>query len=189
MTIFIGGKVRNLTVKFWKYCFSVMVYMRKLESTAGLVALLILLFSATSNAAEYYTWVDENGVVNYAEHNPQGYSAQHVSASQRFGYAGDAQNNPSETPPQVEDAASDPDQLDDKAIDAQIADEKARIDKEIASAKKSNCAIGKRNLAQLQAYARIKVKDDDGTERLLTDSEKNTRISKAKQTISENCTG
>ena len=74
-------------------------------------------------------------------------------------------------------------------LDTQIAIEKARIDQEISQAKKSNCAIGKRNLVQLEAYARIKIKDDDGTERTLTDSEKASRIAEANQTIRENCRG
>ena len=191
MTIFIGGKVRNLTVKFWKYCFSVMVYMRKLESTVGLIGLLFLVFTTSTSAAEapeYYTWVDENGVVNYAQRNPQGYQAQYVTGSQRFGYRSGEADVASEAASPSADTSS-PDQMDDEAIDAQIANERARFDQEIAAAKKSNCAIGKRNLAQLEAYARVRVKDDDGSERVLTDGEKSARVDKAKQTIRENCTG
>ena len=168
-----------------------MVYMRKLESTAGLIGLLILVFTTTTNAGEapeYYTWVDENGVVNYAQRNPQGYQAEYVTGSQRFGYSNEQADVTPEAATSSEDT-TDPDQTDDAEIDAQIASEKARFDKEIAAAKKSNCTIGKRNLAQLESYARVKVRDDDGTERVLTDSEKSARINKAKQTIRENCTG
>ena len=189
MTVFIGEKVRNLTVKFRKYYFSPLGYMRKLETAKGLIGTLALILAVASSAAEYYTWVDESGVVNYSERQPQGFSADHITGSQRFGY----QRN-------VPDPAPDPNRtseneqapagaMDDAAIEAQIAGERARFDQEIAAAKKSNCAIGKRNLAQLEAYARIRVRDDDGTERVLDDSEKSERIDKARQTIRENCTG
>jgi hypothetical protein len=188
MTIFIGGKVRNLTVKFWKYCFSVMVYMRKLESTAGLLALLVLFFTATTYAdEEYYTWIDENGVVNYAERNPQGLDARAITSSQRFGYQSDEparQEAPAQTSalPAAAPAADG-----DRDIDAEIATERDRIDKEIATAKKSNCNIGKLNLAQLENYNRIKVQGDDGEVRVLTDEEKQSRVDRAKKTIKENC--
>jgi hypothetical protein len=54
-------------------------------------------------------------------------------------------------------------------------------------AKKSNCNIGKLNLAQLQNYHRIKVQGDDGQVRVLSDEEKQSRVDKAKTTIRENC--
>lgn len=193
MTLFIGGKVGNLTVKFWKYCFSVMVYMRKLESTAGLLGLLVLFFATPTYAeAEYYTWVDENGVVNYAQRNPQGFDARFVTSSQRFGYQSD---EPSEREVAAQDRtqqnetqqAAAPTAADERDIDVEIANEKARIDKEVAAAKKANCNIGKLNLAQLQNYNRIKVQGDDGQVKVLSDEEKQARIDRAQKTINENC--
>jgi hypothetical protein len=188
MTIFIGGKVRNLTVKFWKYCFSVMVYMRKLESTVGLLGLLVLFFTATTYAdEEYYTWIDENGVVNYAERNPQGFDARFVTSGQRFGYQGDEpaeRNAPAQAEAQQAAAiAADK----DRDIDVEIATERTRIDQEIATAKKSNCNIGKLNLAQLENYNRVKVQGDDGQVKVLSGEEKQARIDRAKTTIRENC--
>ncbi len=180
--------VHNLTVIFCKYCFSVMVYIRKLESTAGLIGLLILLYATTSNAEdEYYTWIDEDGVVNYSEHNPQGFDARFITSSQRFGYQSDEpleQEAPEQTATQQTAAPAAEEERD---IDVEIATQRARIDKEIATAKKSNCNIGKLNLAQLQNYNRIKVQDDDGQIRVLTEEEKQSRIDKAKTTIRENC--
>ena len=159
-----------------------MVYMTKLESTAGLIGLLILVSAATSNAEDdYYTWVDGDGVVNYSEHNPQGFDARFITRSQRFGYQSDEPLE-QEAPEQAATAAEE-----ERDIDVEIATQKARIDKEIAAAKKSNCNIGKLNLAQLQNYNRIKVQDDDGQIRVLTEEEKQSRIDKAKTTIRENC--
>ena len=50
-TIFSSARVAlNPTVKLEKYCFSLMVYMRKLESTVGLLDLLTILCAAISKA-------------------------------------------------------------------------------------------------------------------------------------------
>ena len=162
-----------------------MVYMRKLESTVGLIGLLVLLYAATSNAEdEYYTWIDENGVVNYSEHNPPGVDARFITHGQRFGYQSDEPEE-QETPAQT--TTQKPAAEEERDIDVEIATQKTRIDKEIAAAKKSNCNIGKLNLAQLQNYNRIKVQGDDGQVRVLSDEEKQSRIDKAKETIKENC--
>ena len=165
-----------------------MVYMRKLESTAGLIGLLILVCAATSNAEdEYFTWVDEDGVVNYSEHNPQGFDARFITRSQRFGYQSEeplGQEAPEQTATQQTAAPAAEDERD---IDVEIATQKTRIDKEIAAAKKSNCNIGKLNLAQLQNYHRVKVQDDDGQVRVLSEEEKQSKIDRAQTTISENC--
>ncbi|HAK52927.1 MAG TPA: hypothetical protein DCM54_13640 [Gammaproteobacteria bacterium] len=61
--------------------------MRKLKLFNQLKALPLLAIFAVSSAfaAEYYTWVDENGVTNYSQRSPEGYSAEHITESQRFG--------------------------------------------------------------------------------------------------------
>ena len=157
--------------------------MRKLESTASLMGLLVLFFTSISHAEdEYYTWIDEDGVVNYSERNPQGFDARFVTRGQRFGYQAD--DPPEQEPPKQ---TATPAVEEERDIDAEIATQKARIDKEIAAAKKSNCNIGKLNLAQLQNYNRIKVEGDDGQIRVLSEEEKQSKIDKAKTTISENC--
>jgi len=162
--------------------------MRKLESTAGLMSILVLLYASTSNAEDdYYTWIDENGVVNYSEHDPQGFDARFVSRSHRFGYQSDEPLE-QETPEQsATQGTAAPAPEEERDIDTEIAIQKARIDKEIAAAKKSNCNIGKLNLAQLENYNRIKVEDEDGQIRVLSEEEKQSRVDKAKTTISENC--
>lgn len=164
--------------------------MGKLLSIVSM-ALVIFWTSATAFAeAEYYTWIDENGITNYAERNPTGYDARFISSEQRFGYRGFGEapdpaaerNQPDERAEAEEDEAP-------TDIDAEIAAETARIDQEIAAAKRSNCNIGKLNLAQLENYNRIRVKGDDGKVRVLTEEERQQRINKARETVRENCSG
>ncbi len=165
-----------------------MVYMGKLETAAGFIGLLIMMFCQLALAeTEYYTWIDENGVVNYAEHNPQGYEALFVTGDQRFGL-----RNPLKPTlePELETTgttAATIEEEDEVDIDVQISRERERIDKEIAKAKRSNCNIGKLNLAQLENYNRIRVQGDDGAVRVLTEEEKASRVSRARETIRENC--
>ncbi len=164
-------------------------YMRNLS-----LFLATLCLALSASGAEYYVWVDENGITNYSERNPQGYDAQYVGRSHRFGervpvpgeedYAG---SRPGARPPAAATTPSraantpDPDSL--------IDDQRAAITAQIAETKRANCEIGKRNLAQLEAFARIRVKDKDGQERVLSEEEHQQQIQEARQLVSENCTG
>ncbi len=169
--------------------------MQNLPFLSGITSLLLAFTSSQllASEAEYYTWVDENGVTNYAEKEPTGYNARFITReAAQFGYGVRPRaNDPEQAAPELpaDSPEPTPDENGQADIDAQVAAERARVDAEIAAAKRSNCQIGKRNLVQLEAYARIRVKDGDGEERVLTDTEKAERISKARQTIRENCTG
>ena len=144
------------------------------------------LASPVIGEAEYYTWVDENGVTNYAERNPQGYDAQFISSSRPFGY----QRGSGRPRAQQQDSAStESTTSDESGSDISIAAERQAMAQQIAEVKRSNCEMGKRNLAQLEAFRRIRVKDENGEERLLSDEEKAQRINETRQIIRENCTG
>ena len=162
-----------------------MVYIRQLASTVAMLGLILLLYSATSSAEdEYYTWVDAHGVVNYSERNPQGFEARLITRSQRFGYQRDKtieKQAPTQQPPSLAEEEGERD------IDVEIATQTTRIHQEIAAAEKSNCNIGKLNLAQLESYNRIKVQGIDGQVRVLTEQEKQSKVDAAKKTITENC--
>lgn len=149
--------------------------------------LIIASFTVTpAIAADYYTWVDENGVTNYGERNPPGYNAEFVTRYQRFGIPTQPRDETPEPVASNSFAASgissvDPDEL--------VAEQRDALRAKIASARASNCEIGKRNLAQLEAYRRIRVSDDNGENRLLTQDEKQAKADEAREVIRENCMG
>jgi hypothetical protein len=157
----------------------------------NLILILVLIpglfcFAAVSATAEeeYYTWVDENGVTNYAERNPEGVRATFVSRNQSFGRRAADEGRPSSQTAQQAQANSralDPDAL--------VDEQAAILAAEVNEIKRQNCEIGKNNLAQLKAFSRIRVSDDQGENRVLTEDEKEARSDKARQTIRENCTG
>ena len=57
-----------------------LVYMRKLMLMNCIKVLpvlaLFLMASKPVSLAEYYTWVDEEGVTNYSQRDPEGYQAE-----------------------------------------------------------------------------------------------------------------
>jgi hypothetical protein len=134
-----------------------------------------------SGAQEYYTWIDENGVTNYSQRNPQGYQAQRVSKTHKFGERVFLEQRPPTSTQATAPAEVDPDAL--------VADQVAAEARRIASTKRSNCEIGKKNLTNLQAFSRIRVTEDDGSVRILTPAEKAAKTETARQVIRENCTG
>ncbi len=147
--------------------------------------LIIASFTVTpAIAADYYTWVDENGVTNYGERNPPGYQAEFVTRNQRFGKPIQPRD---ETPePVASNSASDNTSVDPDAL---VAEERDALRAKIASVKASNCEIGKRNLVQLEGHRRIRVNDDNGENRLLTQDEKQAKADEAREVIRENCVG
>ena len=164
----------------------------------NLILILVLVigtFCVTAVSAtaeeEYYTWIDENGVTNYAERNPEGVQATFVSRNQAFGRRAADERRPSSQTAQTAQTASPSAQNDTRSVDPDaLVDEQAAImAAEVAAIKRENCKIGKNNLAQLKAFSRIRVSDDQGQNRILTEDEKEARSDKARQTIRENCTG
>ncbi|MFN3237661.1 MAG: hypothetical protein ACE37D_11460 [Pseudomonadales bacterium] len=135
---------------------------------------------------EYYTWVDENGVTNYAERNPEGIDATFVGRSRAFGRPGaPAESGPFDRPAE-QPASSEPSEIDPDAL---VDENAAALAAELAETKRRNCEIGKNNLAQLKAFARIRVSDEKGENRILTDEEKAAKTEQARQVIRDNCSG
>lgn len=171
-----------------------------------LFTVLCLFFAATTAwaAEDYYVWIDENGVVNYSEKNPPGYNARHITSARELDelrndpnarrpgrrpnrQPDEAEEEQSEPTTAPENMARSPESGDEVDPDEIAAEERAEIEKQIAAVKRKNCEVGKRNLAQLQAYARIRIKDENGEERMLGDEEKQAKIAEAREVIRENC--
>lgn len=150
----------------------------------ALVFAMYMLSPGIQAQDEYYTWIDENGVTNFSQRDPKNYDATYISReASRFGY----RTNPRQAAPSAETSEPATAQQQDQA-DPQLNEQREEVQQEIARIKASNCNVGKRNLARLEAYARIRVKGPDGQETVLSDDDKRKRIADARRTISENCT-
>lgn len=167
--------------------------------------LIVSIMSMSAFAQDYYTWVDANGVTNYAQKSPQGHEARLVGRSpeadeddvivdaRRGSRPGaqafnEATRQAQQAAEQVTQASQtdttsegvDPDQI--------IADDRAAMAAKIAEQKRGNCNIGKNQLTTLEMYSRISIKDENGEERILTEEEKTSRTVTARQIIRDNCT-
>jgi hypothetical protein len=143
---------------------------------------------------EYYTWVDENGVTNYAERNPEGIDATFVTSSRAFGQRTLPRDSSRDSArdsgrPQASQNSTGRADTNGPDPDSLVDEQAAALAAEVASIKQKNCEIGKNNLAQIKAFARIRVTDEKGENRILTDEEKQARADQARQTIRDNCTG
>ena len=77
-----------------------------ISTTASLFAA-----NGTHAAQDYYTWIDENGVKNYAQRNPRGYKARRVSKTHKFGEQIFLEKRPAITPSTLAPAEIDSDAL------------------------------------------------------------------------------
>lgn len=143
-------------------------------------------------AEEYYTWVDENGVTNYAQKKPRGYEAMSVGGEEDipFGYRRNAEPEPEPEPdPNAGRPGYNPpdEALGEVDPDALIAEEKAAIEAKLAEDRAFNCDVGKRNLTRLEAYSRVKIVGEDGEARFMTPEEIEEKKTESRQLIRENC--
>jgi hypothetical protein len=147
-------------------------------TACGLLAISVL------GESEYYTWIDKDGVTNYAE-TPTDSDAHLVTRSHRFGYPTHEQDIDSATT-DTETTADAPAEVDPDKL---IAGEKAQMEAAISETKNFNCGIGKKNLARLETYGRVKIKGEDGNYRIMTPDEMDAKKEESRTLIIENCTG
>jgi len=150
--------------------------------------LLIALGGGFAQAEEIYRWVDENGVVNFTQLKPKDVSAQHLTTI-AGGPTMVGEDSAATRPAPVASSAPAKQELNktqqDMLQDLQAA-ETARQE-EVARIRAANCQKSRKVLAQLSAKDRIRVRGDDGTERIMSEEERQSRIEEAQQGIVQNC--
>jgi len=161
------------------------IQMRRAAIPLGLLISLLTFFASKGFCQQdYYVWVDEKGVTNYAERAPVEYKPTHVTETQRFGYKvkQEIKNVEQRSEGALKDTvnrALDPDQA--------IAKEKAKYEIELAAQRKQNCDLAKKNLARLETFARIKVPKEDGEYRYLSPKEIREKKEESREAILFNC--
>ena len=160
------------------------------ETSLACIALALLFSPVSLHSAEYYTWVDENGVTNYSQRKPADLETTHVTPTYTFGTS---RARPARDPePAAPDSTSTTatttggEEIDPDAL---VAEERAKYEAELADERKQNCSLGKQNLARLQTYARIRVRGDDGQMRYLSDQEMEEKRKESREAIKFHCRG
>ncbi len=136
--------------------------------------------------APYYTWIDENGVVNFSQQNPAGVDARLITKKHRFGEKIVEKPKTQPVPIALPNAA--PGSEDDlNAEEKSTQEEFEKTMKEVAIAKRENCDRAKMNLTNYNNRGRIRLQGEDGEYRVLSDEERQENINKFQDGIGENC--
>lgn len=155
---------------------------------AGFIAVLFLTAQGHDCFAveePYYTWVDENGVVNFAQGQPKGVNAKLISKGYRFG-----QKVVEGT--RVQPVSASLPELVGNEQDAAVTGSQAGADfektmQEIKRVKQANCEGARKNLSSYLSRGRIRLQGEDGEYRILPGEERQANIRRFQNDIDENC--
>ncbi|MDH4042468.1 MAG: DUF4124 domain-containing protein [Gammaproteobacteria bacterium] len=149
----------------------------KMRACSAATALVLLTLSGWSSAAggTYYRWTDASGIeVNSDRPPPPGteYETIATSTNERVDEVTDDGNmKPAETPSRGEAP--------------EIG--QAPMQRIVVEKNPEACALAKQNLETLNTHARIRIPDDEGNYRYLSEDEKTAERAKAEATIKQNC--
>lgn len=149
----------------------------------GLLALVLPLLMG----ADIYRWVDANGVVNYTQLKPEGVEAEAITT--RAGARRDAASpaGGQAAPQTAARPGNDALSAEQNAMLQDLQSAEAERQSQIAKLKQSNCERARAVLNRLSGNNRIRVRDDQGKERVMGEDERQRRIADAQQGIIENC--
>lgn len=150
----------------------------RLAKAAG-IAVISLLFAATSALAQIYTWKDENGRTVMSDQPPVGKSA--------------TRKMPTPQAPAASNAPA-PKSFAEKEMDyrreqqeRQEKSKKAEEEATQAKQRKENCDSARRNLQLYQSGERIARRNDSGEREFLDDEQRAAAAAKAQQRVNEWC--
>jgi hypothetical protein len=134
-------------------------------------AMITLALSATSQAAQIYKWVDDQGVTHFDAQPPAGRQTQQI----------DIQKPPATSAPNPSKPVIDG-QAEQRAVDTEV---KKKIAQE-QNKRTEDCKILRTNLAQLQNNPRVREQVEGGLKRL-TEEERQGRITETQKAIEDYC--
>jgi hypothetical protein len=161
------------------------------------IAILVLTSTVPmTSQADTYRWVDENGIVNYAERKPRGVPDDRIvrvaSESKRGRQSDRSSTSSPSTPtsnPGITAQTQDQAELNPQQQDMLRGLQQAEVDRQaqVAQIKQDNCERARRVLDNLTAKDRIRVRSETGIERVLPEDERQEKIAAAQRGIVENC--
>jgi hypothetical protein len=134
--------------------------------------------------ASVYRWVDEDGVINYSQLKPEGVEAELVRADtgQRIGTTPPPASAGNDTTDGEQQLGENQQQM----LDDLRATE-AQRQQQITKLRDANCRQARDQLDRLTSRGRIRVRGEDGTERVMPDEERRGRIDEAQRAVAANC--
>jgi flagellar motility protein MotE (MotC chaperone) len=136
-----------------------------------IAGIAIALAASNVMAKEYFKWVDESGVTRYAEKPPAGVQAEKVTT-----YAGSsAPYNPN--------AATTDDTKKEEEHKAEVENRAKQLEKE----EKEKCDKVSEQHKVLTERGRVRMKDKDGNERVLTEQEQAAKVVELEKYMKDMC--
>ena len=172
--------------------------MTKLAFKFCLAACSLIAF-ASSLQADTYRWVDDSGVVNYSELKPRDVPADRVTliASEKTDRRAQQSNRRSASTSQLAVVArpvAASNNVDDENLSRvqremlrNLQQAESGRQQQVARIRQDNCDRSRRALSNLSAKDRIRVRADDGSQRVLPEEERQQRIREAQQGVVVNC--
>lgn len=172
--------------------------MNRLAFKICLAACSLIAF-ASNLQADTYRWIDNGGVVNYSELKPRDVPADRITRI--------SGGEPSQTTRQPNRRAASstapapvtrPMVANNNAYDKNLSPAQREMmrnlqqaengrQQQVARVRQDNCERSQRALSNLSAKDRIRVRADDGSQRVLPEEERQQRIREAQQGVVVNC--
>jgi hypothetical protein len=147
----------------------------------GKFLLILLMLASTNTFAAISKWVDDQGRVHYSDQPPP--PGKQTKTLREDDTADSASSGASATKTLAEHEAE---LKKDKAEKQSAADKAAQL-KAAEDTLKANCANAQQNLRSLQSGMRIMEVDANGQRYYIDDTQRQQRIDKARQEISNSC--
>ncbi len=152
--------------------------MTKMSPKLIVISTIILSIWLLPAAARTYRWVDENGTTIYSQSPPPNGKATIIKPPPP------SPSQPGETMKKLKARLDAIDETNKKKNEAK---DKEDIAAKNAAIKRQNCENAKKNLTTLEQHARVRLKGEDGSYKMLSEEERTAQIDKAKEAIKNNC--
>lgn len=173
-------------------------------AAAALLAVASVAPLAAAAEEAVYRWVDASGVVHFSQVAPQGFAYERVTPGSRgrpvaratlsnpraqpspsgIGRPAAPSPQPSADPADAPAAALTETQ---RQLQQELEQEAQERLGEVRALREANCAQAREQFRQFTTYARIRVSDESGAARVLSEEERQQRIDEAQEAIVLNC--
>lgn len=176
---------------------------RNLRSPSGFLSLLAGFALAVTtlswaHASEIYRWVDGDGVVNYSQQQPLGVDSEQIGKKKRRRAVGPAPVRAQLAPPSLDSPAPATPSTQRPLADGDLSSEQRKMlddlkeeeaDRrvEMARVRTEQCERSRDLLDKLSNNDRIRLREDDGTERVMPEEERLRRIDTAQRNVAAYC--
>jgi hypothetical protein len=146
--------------------------------------LIVLLLIPLLMGADYFQWTDENGVVTFSQLAPHGVEASRV-------YSGSHSDPSPPSEPAAVSAPADPERArltaDQRIHLERLEQMELARQQEIARIRHANCERAELLLERLQSASRLRVREENGEQRVMPETEHRERIADAQRDVALHC--